>query len=698
MKTPRWIALLAALLMVAGASFGQEEEKAPAQPAGEGEKKEAPEVPADQEKKAEELPVAPATEQKSEQLVPPPVEEKAPEQGSEQEKPTKSVELPEEVVTPRRNEEPVTGITEHVTIVTAKQLEDSAAIDVTEVLREVPGLHLRQQGWLGGTSVPFLRGTLGTQTIVLIDGIQVNDPTLGSQFDFDDLDTSNIERIEVIRGMEAAMYGPGAVGGVINIITKEGKGEPHTVARLLGGSYGTGHIQLGSAGSKNGFSHSFSISSLTADNLEPYNQTDKTTFSGRMRFDLDQNRRLDIAARFVTSRHEEPFEFFPDDPFMGTPAYIEADHNIVRRQDQTALGAKYTHKLGNVLSCNAFFSAYDSVSRFLNDSDDGSAAPEFRFTAEATVLTGRLETVWNLDEAFKTPRRNSRLIVGGESTWEDTLTASSYGLTPDQVQNRAGYAHCRLGLAEWLLLSAGIRVDGHSTYGTNRSPAAGVKIVLWQGASVKCNWSQAYRPPSNIELTDPWYGNANLKKERRTGFDAGILQKLFSGKVKMELTYFQTRIDDNIAYDSSTWRMGNYDTFAEGLEAFLGVAPDEDTSLGFGFTHVATRDLKKHIPLPGRSPNFGSFRIGRRLGRVTLTLTGYFSEKVPPEGVLDEKGRVQKNAGKVDLVNFAMLYKLGQNSKLIFKVANIFDKRYKESERAPSAPGIGFYAGLSAQF
>ncbi len=685
MKMLRWFTVFAFLLLVAGASFGQEETKAPAPPADDAGKEavKAPEPAPVPEKEAEKPPL-------------PAVEEKEPE--AENQKPAKSVELPEYVVTPGRSEEPVTGITEHVTVITAGQLEDSAAIDVTEVLREVPGLHLRQQGALGSTSVPFLRGTLGTQTIVLIDGIQVNDPTLGSQFDFDDLDVSNIERIEVIRGMEAAMYGPGAVGGVINIITRLGKGEPHTFARLLGGSYGTGHAQFGTAGSKNGFSHSFAISQLTADNLEPYNQTDKTTFSGKMRFDLDENRRIDIMTRYVSSRHEDPFEFFSANPFLGTPAYIETDHNILRRQDQMALGSKYSQKVSSVLSWNAFFSIYDSVSRFLNDSDDGSATPEFNFTAEATVLTGRMETVWNLDKVFNTPGRNSRLIIGGEATWEDTLTASSYGLTPDQLQNRAGYAHCRLGLAKWLLVSGGLRVDGHSTYGTNRSPAAGVKLLLWDGASVKCNWSTAYRPPSNVELTDPWYGNPDLKKERRSGFDAGILQKLLSGKIKMELTYFQTKIDDNIAYDSDTYRMENYDTFAEGLEAFVGIAPDKETSLGFGFTHVATRDLKKHVPLPGRSPNFGSFRMSRSFGKATFTVTGYFSEKVPPEGVLDEKGRAQKNAGKVDLVNFALLYKLGDKSKLIFKVSNIFDKRYKESERAPSAPGIGFYFGLSAQF
>ena len=601
------------------------------------------------------------------------------------------IELRELVVTPGRTEERVEDITESVSVVTSSQLEDSAAIDVTESLRTVPGLFLRRNGGIGGTSVPFLRGTLGMQTIVLIDGIQVNDPTLGYQFDFDDLDSSNIERIEVIRGAAAGMYGPGAVGGVINIITRRGQGEPRNIFKALGGSFGTSHVQAGSTGAKNGFSHSFAISQLTSDNAVAHNQTDKTTLSGRMRFVIDEKRTLDFFSRFVTSRHEEPYEF------VSFPAHIEYDSNITRRQDQLALGSKFTHKICKLFSWDAFISMYDSTSRFNNEADDGSGTPEFLSTAEARVITGRMQASCNLKEIINSLGKKSRLIVGGEWTWEDTFLASTYGLTPDSLQNRAGYAQIKIIPIDRVLVTGGLRADGHSTYGTTKSPAAGIKIKTWRGGSVRSGWSRSYRPPSTIELTDPFYGNPDLKKERRDGFDAGILQTAASKKVKLEATYFQTKIEDNIGYDSGTFKMENFDTYAEGIECYAAYAPNKKFTVEAAYTHTAAINLKNKLPLAGRSRNFGGFRISRHFGPCTTTISGFFSEKVPPEGILDEKGNVQKKAGNAELVNFSFLYKITKASKLILKATNLLDKRFRASERTPRNPGIGVFVGISTE-
>jgi outer membrane cobalamin receptor len=394
----------------------------------------------------------------------------------------------------------------------------------------------------------------------------------------------------------------------------------------------------------------------------------------------------------VTSRHEEPYEF------VSSPAHIEEDPNIVRRQDQLAFGCKYHHELSNVFSYEASFSAYNSTSRFLNDDDDGSGTPEFRFTSEATVLTGRAQVTILLEELLAAPDSKSRLIAGFEGTWEDTLTASSFGLTPDNVQNRAGYLQVRHCFFRRVLVSAGLRVDGHSTYGTNESPGVGVKIDTWEGGTIRSNWSRAFRPPNSAELTDPWVGNPDLKKERRNGFDVGVSQQLGDKKMLVELTYFQNEIDDNIGYDSTTFRMENFDTHAEGIEVYARLAPCRDLLIDAAFTHVQTRNLKLHEPLAGRSPNFGSIRITRQFGALAVTLTGYFSEKVPPESILDEKGQIQENIGKVDLVNTAFLYKLNEGTSLILKLTNLFDKRYRESERAPRVPGFGAFLGFSTEF
>lgn len=614
--------------------------------------------------------------------------------GQEKEtRPKKVVELPECVVTPGRMEEPVAEITESITVITSAQLEDSAALDVAETLRTVPGINLHQYGGIGGTCSIRIRGMDPEQTVVLIDGIQINDPSFDYMFDFDDLDTSNIERIEVIRGVEAAMYGPGAVGGVINIITKKGKGKPRTVTRVLGGSFGTGHVQLGTTGSRSGVSHSFAISQLTTDNVGSHNQSDKTTLSGSMCFELDKKRSIDIFTRYISSRHEEPYQL------LWSPSRIELDSNFTREQDQTVLGAKYHHKVSGVFSLDASFSAFRTDSWLLNDADDDSGAAEMWSSHEASVLTGRVQGVCNLDEVLNTPGAKSRVLLGVEYTWENWLKADNWTPTPapERVRNRAAYLQTRFRPFEKLLLSASTRVDTHTTYDTNWSPTLGLKLDLWEGGAIRGNLSRAIRPPSSEELYGT-YGNPDLKKERRNGFDAGFVQKLFSEKVELEITYFHIRIGDCIGWPLPTsWNAENFDKHAEGIEVSAGLAPVKDFLIDLSFSHIAARNYTYHIPIPGQSPNFGSVRIRRRMGKFTLTLTGYFSENVPPEGILDEKGRQQKNAGKADLVNFALLYKVTGSSKFTFKVTNILDRRYKESERAPRVPGIGLFAGISLE-
>src|SRR3954465_7355625 len=147
---------------------------------------------------------------------------------------------PDIVVTPSRTEEPIQRAGSAVTVITADEIEQSSVRDVGDLLRRSPGLTVTQNGGPGQIQTVRMRGGESRHTLVLIDGIRVNDPsTTGREFDFSTLVLADVERIEVLRGPQSALYGSDAMGGVINIITKKGGGPAQFNVRTEGGSYGT---------------------------------------------------------------------------------------------------------------------------------------------------------------------------------------------------------------------------------------------------------------------------------------------------------------------------------------------------------------------------------------------------------------------------------------------------------------------------
>jgi len=131
--------------------------------------------------------------------------------------------LPPVVVTATRTEVPLNQLTTSVTVITAEDIRERQAELVLEVLRDVPGVEVVQTGSMGNTTSVFIRGSESDQVLVLIDGVEVNSTTLGA-YNFANLTTENVERIEVLRGAGGTLYGSQAIGGVINILTKKGQG------------------------------------------------------------------------------------------------------------------------------------------------------------------------------------------------------------------------------------------------------------------------------------------------------------------------------------------------------------------------------------------------------------------------------------------------------------------------------------------
>src|SRR5208283_2544447 len=168
--------------------------------------------------------------------------------------------LPTVVVSPTTIPTPAEQLASSVTVISAEDLQRNQRQTIPDALNAVPGLNVVQTGGPGGQTSIFMRGTNSDHVKVLIDGIDVSDPTTpNGAFDFAHLLTGDIERIEVLRGPQSGLYGSDAIGGVISITTKKGEGPPKVTATLEGGSFGTFNQAAALSGSQGEFNYSFNV-------------------------------------------------------------------------------------------------------------------------------------------------------------------------------------------------------------------------------------------------------------------------------------------------------------------------------------------------------------------------------------------------------------------------------------------------------
>jgi vitamin B12 transporter len=174
----------------------------------------------------------------------------------------------EVIVTATKTEQSQGEVGSSTTVITAEDLKKTGKKSVGEVLRDVPGVAVMQNGAFGGSTSVYLRGSKPGHTLVLIDGVEVNDPiSTDRSFDFAHFTTDNIERIEVVSGPQSTLYGSDAMGGVINIITKKGKGRPKFELSSEGGSHQTFRESIGFGGGTEKLNYSISALRLDSEGI-----------------------------------------------------------------------------------------------------------------------------------------------------------------------------------------------------------------------------------------------------------------------------------------------------------------------------------------------------------------------------------------------------------------------------------------------
>jgi vitamin B12 transporter len=633
--------------------------------------------------------------------------------------PEEPVELGQIVVTATKTEVPLKNVAASVTVITKEEIEARQATEIPSLLREVPGLNVTQQGSRGSTTTVFPRGGNSNFNLVLIDGVKVNDA--GGFFDFGDLSTDNIERIEIIRGPQSALYGADAMGSVIQIFTKRGTGAPRIEASFAGGNLNTFEEKVNLSGAAGQVGYSLAVGRTDTDGSLPINNAFReTTVSGRLDYQVEKALDLNFTVRYTDSEFQFPTgvagdRFEPLDPNQSSDRQRlvlsgKASHSLTPWWQQT-------FQIGWYQQDFAFDDRFDPCCDF---STLQSRNEEQRFS---------LDYFWNL--AAPTVLGISNLVTAGFAyEWQGfdqrtVITDTDFPFSSsnsDSRDNKAFYLQNQLEWQKRLFLTAGFRVDDNSTFGTEVTPRVSAAYVIpVTETKIRGSYGEGIKEPTFIDIfgdgSEFSRGNVNLKPERSRSWEIGLDQSVLKGFADLSATYFHQRFEDLITavfvpdLPSGFFRAENLrSASAEGVEVAARMRPGFGLTVSGTYTFLETKVLddggvesvavQEGKPLIRRPKHSGSLIIDHIWNRLHSNLTATFVGDRPDaffDPVTFQSQRVTaKGYATVDVAASYRLLKDRYHLRELTafgKILNLFDEKY-EQIFGFSVPGITFLLGL----
>jgi len=474
------------------------------------------------------------------------------------------------VVSATRFDIPLDQSPASVSVISSEDLEQKQIERVSDALREVPGLSIVQTGTAGQLTSVFIRGLRSEHTQVLLDGIPINQGLQGA-FNFADLTTEDIERIEVVRGPQSTLYGPRALAGVIQIFTKQGTGTPGVLLAAEGGSYDSFREWTQSDGKIDGFDYSMGASRLDTDNARPNNNYRNTATIADTGWSPNDQLRVGSLFTYSVSDTGNPNSIFdprPIDHFL-TERWLIGPHIDWKPTDW------WDHK---------FIFSYDHERQINDPNEDGFVGPT-RALFERTQIDYQNDlrpTSWLiLTSGFF----YSRLNAGQERPFVLQTFGPQPTFVSDHTQEVAGFVQTTLTPVENLILVAGGRFDHFNQFGgvwTYRF-ASSYKIDK-TNTTLHSSVATGFSPPSS---QDKIFGNNfGLKPERDLGWDIGVDQRFWKDRVTVGLTYFHNDLSNVIGFNGlfQTLNLGAAET--QGLETELRVQPITDFLLTASYTYL----------------------------------------------------------------------------------------------------------------
>ncbi|HEX4152312.1 MAG TPA: TonB-dependent receptor [Steroidobacteraceae bacterium] len=621
--------------------------------------------------------------------------------------------LDEVVVVANKAPEPLSKVGNSVTVLDDAAIKGSQLPMMSDLLATTPGLNVARSGGVGQPTSVFIRGAESDQTVVVVDGVQLNDPSEpGGQFDLENLLTSNVSRIEILRGAQSTLYGSQAIGGVINITTAEPDGPLGGGVTAEGGSHDTGYVS-GNIGAKNDalmwrLSGNWYGTSGIPDFDERYGGTRLSASqigggSGEVRYDITPDLQADLRGYYVQSRTDF-------DGYDTPPNFTLGNDNEYSKIDQLFGYAGFTYRSPDRTLSNRL--AYQYTSTDTRNFDPNAPANEGSPSTETFYGIGRnqreeYQGTWQIAPGYQ-------LVAGAQherSTIDTDSPAFDYSgpMPTDNFDTiDSGYAQAQGEVVSGLTLTAGERYDRHNVFGGHSTGALAAAWSLNGGDTIlRSSFSQGFKAPSLYQLYSQ-YGNLGLHPEAGESWDAGIEQRALEERLVMSATYFQRYSRDLIEFfdcvslfacpnPSGGYYANIARAAAHGAELQATFRATERLTVAGNYTLTDTEDKSPGSAtagneLPRRPKNMANLSVAYRW--TTPLSTSIQARYAGPS--YDDTANQIKLGGYV-LVDLRVAYALLDRLEVYARVENIADKHY-ETEYQYGTLGRVAYAGMRATF
>ena len=605
------------------------------------------------------------------------------------------------IVTANRSAQPIERVGASVTVLTQAAIEARQTPAVAELLAQTPGVSYTRNGGVGTSTSVNIRGAESQHTVVLIDGVKLNDPssTQGG-FNFGNLLVGDTARIEVLRGAQSTLWGSQAIGGVVNIVTNEPTEALQGSLDAEAGARGTTYFRGGIGGANDRLSWRLAASRYSTDGFSAYatgTEDDgytNTGLSGRLNLKITDAVSLDL--RSVWSNGRADFDAWNGDSreYGNTKelvAYAGLNFDL--------LDGRFRNRIG-----------YASTDTNRQNYNPDTLVQPLTFDAKGQNRRWEYQGTFAVTETL-----NTTFGIESERSEMRTRSPSAWNLNPAFGRGKAdldsAYAQVQWTLLDGLTLTGGLRYDDHAQYGDNLLGQVAAAWALNDGDTVvRASWGQGFRAPGLYELYSE-YGNLTLQPEEFDSWEVGVEQRLFD-RALVSATYFNRQADNEIRYNGCDFgttdplctvngvgRWGYYKnvqkTEAQGVELVGRVDVTDRLNVSANYTWTDAKsasgatDGKRLTRRPEHMANFAAdyaFAFGLKTG-VAVRYVG--------EAFSNDTNTVALKA--YTLVDIRASYPINDNLEVYGRVENAFDEDYQTVLNYGTA-GQGVFGGVRVRF